>query len=246
MDWHGIAVFAIAYAIMVITPGPGLASFVGQILGHGIKAAPAQALGIYAGDVVWYTLAATGLAALASAFAGVFLFMKWAGAAYLLYLAWKMWRSEARTLDAKADHGPLSQRGLFVSSLMVTLSNPKAIVFYLAVLPAIIDLSRFDVRDYALGLGLIAGILFGILAAYALAAHAARCATAAPHACVQSVKPPPSGAPARGRAATPRARPESVFARVEVDVQAALRRAAPPPPRAPRARRRAAARGPRG
>ena len=81
MDWHGIAVFAIAYALVVISPGPGLASFVGQILGHGIKAAPAQALGIYAGDLVWYTLAATGLAARAHTFAGVVMMMKWQGAA---------------------------------------------------------------------------------------------------------------------------------------------------------------------
>ena len=51
LDWHGIAVFAIAYALVVISPGPGLASFVGQSLGHGIKAAPAQALAHLA--VVW-------------------------------------------------------------------------------------------------------------------------------------------------------------------------------------------------
>jgi threonine/homoserine/homoserine lactone efflux protein len=174
VDWHGIAVFAIAYALVVISPGPGLASFVGQILGHGIKAAPAQALGIYAGDVVWFTLAATGLAALASAFSGIFLMLKWAGAAYLLYLAYKMWRSEPQRLDAVADRGPMSQWTLFVSSLMVTLSNPKAIVFYLAVLPAIVNLGRLSLEDYAIGLTLIAVILFGVLAVYAVAAHAAR------------------------------------------------------------------------
>lgn len=174
MDWHGIVVFAIAYGLVVISPGPGLASFVGQILGHGIKAAPAQALGIYAGDLVWYTLAATGLAALASAFASIFMVMKWLGAAYLLYLAWKMWRSAPQSLDAVADHGPMSQWNLFVSSLMVTLSNPKAIVFYLAVLPAIVDLGHLSLRDYAVGLGLIAVILFAVLGVYAVAAHAAR------------------------------------------------------------------------
>lgn len=174
MDWHGIAVFAIAYALVVISPGPGLASFVGQILGHGIKAAPAQALGIYAGDVVWFTLAATGLAALASAFSGIFMVLKWVGAAYLLYLAFKMWRAEPARLDAVADRGPMSQWNLFVSSLMVTLSNPKAIVFYLAVLPAIVNLGHLSLTDYAIGLSLIAGILFGVLAVYAVAAHAAR------------------------------------------------------------------------
>lgn len=182
MNWHGIAVFAITYAVVVISPGPGLASFVGQILGHGIKAAPALALGVFAGDLVWYTLAATGLAAVAAAFANVFLVIKWLGAAYLLWLAVKMWRSEPKSLDAVADRGPMSHGGLFMSSLMVTLSNPKAIVFYLAVLPAIVDLGHLTVRDYAIGLALIAVILFAILALYAVAAHAARGFFKSPHA----------------------------------------------------------------
>lgn len=182
MDWHGIVVFAIAYGLVVISPGPGLASFVGQILGHGIKAAPAQALGIYAGDLVWYTLAATGLAALANTFAGVFVVMKWLGAAYLLYLAYRMWRTAPQKLDAAADRGPMSHWNLFVSSLMVTLSNPKAIVFYLAVLPAIVDLRHLSLADYAIGLALIAVILFAILGVYAVAAHAARGFFRSPHA----------------------------------------------------------------
>ena len=174
MNWHGILVFAIAYGVVVISPGPGLASFVGQILGHGIKAAPALALGIFAGDMVWYTLAATGLAALAHAFANIFLVLKWVGAAYLVWLAIKMWRSNPQSLDAEAGLGPMSHRSLFMSSLMVTLSNPKAIVFYLAVLPAIVDLGRLTLQDYAIGVALIAVILFSILALYAIAAHAAR------------------------------------------------------------------------
>jgi threonine/homoserine/homoserine lactone efflux protein len=174
MDWHGIVVFTLAYSVAVISPGPGLASFVGQILGHGIKAAPAQALGIYAGDLVWYTLAATGLAALAAAFSGIFLVVKWLGAGYLAYLAWTMWRAKPQSLETAEDRGPMSHVSLLISSLMVTLSNPKAIVFYLAVLPAIINLNRLGIADFAIGLVLIAVILFTILAAYALAAHAAR------------------------------------------------------------------------
>ena len=174
MTWDGILVFSIAYAIVVFVPGPGLAYFVGQVLGHGVKAAPAQALGIYVGDMVWYTLAATGLAALAAAFAGVFIVMKWLGAAYLVWLAYKMWRETPHGLDAVAARGPLSHTQLFTGSLMVTLSNPKAIVFYLAVLPAIIDLGHLTLAGYLIGALLIAVILFAELAIYALAAHAAR------------------------------------------------------------------------
>lgn len=174
MNWDGIVAFAVAYAIVVISPGPGLASFVGQILGHGIKAAPAQALGIYAGDVIWYGLAATGLAALAHGAAGVFVVVKWLGAAYLVYLAWKMWTTKVKSFDAAADHAPMSHRSLFTSCLMVRLSNPKASVFYLAVLPAIVDLSALTPADFALGAAAITVIVFTILAVYAFAAHAAR------------------------------------------------------------------------
>lgn len=174
MELDGVTIFAIAYAIVVVTPGPGLAAFIGQILGHGVKAAPAQALGIYVGDLVWYGLAATGLAALAHAFAEVFLIVKWIGAAYLVWLAYRMWTTEPQSLDAAAANGPLSNRSLFLSSLMVTLSNPKAIVFYLAVLPAIVDLRELTLPGFALGAVLIAVILFVILGLYAVAAHAAR------------------------------------------------------------------------
>ncbi len=139
-----------------------------------MKAAPAQAFGIYAGDLIWYTLAATGLAALAQTFATVFIVVKWLGAAYLIYLAYRMWTSEPERLDAVADRGPLSHKSLFLGSLMVTLSNPKAIVFYLAVLPAIVDLHQLSLAGYTVGAALILVILFAILAAYALAAHAAR------------------------------------------------------------------------
>jgi threonine/homoserine/homoserine lactone efflux protein len=174
MSWDGIAVFAVAYAVVVISPGPGLAFFVGQILGHGIKAAPAQAFGIYVGDLLWYALAAFGLAALAQNFSGVFAVVKWLGVLYLLYLAWKMWTAEVKSFGSGAAPGPLSHRSLFVGSLMVTLSNPKAIVFYLAVLPAVVDLSRLGATDFVIVAALIALILFTGLAVYALAAHAAR------------------------------------------------------------------------
>jgi threonine/homoserine/homoserine lactone efflux protein len=174
MNWDGIAIFALAFAIVVATPGPGVAAFVGEILGHGIKAAPAFAFGIYLADLFWFTLAATGLAALAQAFAGVFLLLKWVGAAYLLYLAIRMWRSAPAHLDAAAARGPLSHRSLVAGGLAVTLSNPKAIVFYLAILPAIVNLHGLTMRGYFTGIVIIASVLFPILAGYAIAANAAR------------------------------------------------------------------------
>jgi len=174
MTADGILVFALAYAIAVISPGPGLASYVGQVLGHGLKAAPAQVLGIYAGDMLWYTLAATGLAALAHTFGTVFTVVKWLGVAYLLYLAFKMWRARPVSFDTTADRRPLSHLQLFVASVLVTLSNPKAIVFYLAVLPAIIDFSKLTLSGYLTGAVIILVILSSIFGVVGIAAHKAR------------------------------------------------------------------------
>ena len=93
------------------------------------------------GDVVWLTFAILGLAALAQAFHEVFLVIKYAGAAYLLYLAYKIWTAPRRDGRDGGDRAEQPAR-LFLGGLAVTLGNPKIIVFYLALLPTILDLTR--------------------------------------------------------------------------------------------------------
>jgi threonine/homoserine/homoserine lactone efflux protein len=100
---------------------------------------------MWLGEALWLTLAVYGLAALAETLHGAFLVVKYLGVAYLLYLARKMWRAPV----AAAGEGPAPQgssprrggRGMFLAGLAVTLGNPKIMVFYLALLPTIIDLA---------------------------------------------------------------------------------------------------------
>ena len=141
MTLAGLLVFAAAYALAVASPGPGIAAVVGQVLGRGIRAAPALVAGILIGDLIWFTCAALGLAALAQAYAGIFLAIKWVGVAYLAFLAWKMWTSPVDALQASADRKDISHVQLFISGLSLTLGNPKAIAFFMALLPAIVDLA---------------------------------------------------------------------------------------------------------
>lgn len=119
-------------------------------------------------------IAATGLALLAQTFAFVFLAVKYAGAAYLLYLAWKLWTAPTRmdgiAVDARAEPRLRS----FLSGLSIALSNPKVIVFFLALLPTVVDLARLDAAGFAEIAGLIVVILSTILTGYALAAAYAR------------------------------------------------------------------------
>jgi threonine/homoserine/homoserine lactone efflux protein len=80
--------------------------------------------GFIVGDLTWFAIAATGLAALARTAATVFVVIKWAGVAYLLYLAWKLWTAPAERVAVQEDRRQHGWRA-FVASLMLTLANPK-------------------------------------------------------------------------------------------------------------------------
>lgn len=173
MDFASLAIFAAAYAIMVATPGPGIAALVARVLGRGTKGAPALIAGYVIGDLFWFTLAALGLAAIANTFATAFLVIKYIGAAYLLYLAYKMWTSPVA--EARADAGADATRGqLFMAGLTVTIGNPKPMVFFLALLPTVVDLEALTPLAFA-ELAVIISIVLAVnLAAYVLLADRAR------------------------------------------------------------------------
>jgi threonine/homoserine/homoserine lactone efflux protein len=174
MTLAGLLVFAAAYALAVASPGPGIAAVVGQVLGRGIWAAPALIAGILLGDLVWFTCAALGLAALAQTYAGVFTVIRWVGVAYLFFLARKMWTSPVHAPEDAPPQAAVSQSQTFLSGLTLTLGNPKAIAFFMALLPAIIDLGHLTFAGFAEVATLIAVILPAVLMGYALFAHAAR------------------------------------------------------------------------
>ena len=90
MTFTSLIIFAAVYFVAVATPGPGVAALVARVLGQGLEGVAPFIAGYFVADMVWLMLAATGLAVVAQTFAGVFVAIKFAGAAYLLYLAWRM------------------------------------------------------------------------------------------------------------------------------------------------------------
>ena len=114
-----------------------------------MNGAVAFTAGVALGDVVWLTVAILGLAVVAQTFQGVFLAIKYAGVAYLLYLAWKLWTAPVESRDVAADTSDVKPVRLFLAGLAVTLGNPKVMVFYLALLPNIIDLHARDAAGLA-------------------------------------------------------------------------------------------------
>jgi threonine/homoserine/homoserine lactone efflux protein len=174
MDLAGLLVFATALFIAAASPGPGIAAIVARVLGRGTQGAVAFSVGLAIGDVVWLTLAIVGLAALAQAFHGVFLVVKWAGAAYLLYIAYKLWTAPAAAQEVAADAKAEHPAKLFLGGLAVTMGNPKVMVFYLALLPTIIDLTRVTLLGYAELVTATLAVLAVVFAAYIGLASRAR------------------------------------------------------------------------
>ena len=159
MDLAGLAVFGTALLVAAASPGPGIAALVARVLGRGPRGAVAFSAGLAVGDVVWLACAVVGLAALAEAFHGLFLAIKYGGVAYLAYLAYRIWTApvEARALAAEtAREHPFR---LFLAGLALTLGNPKVMVFYLALLPTILDLSRVTLWGFAELVGVTLSVL---------------------------------------------------------------------------------------
>jgi threonine/homoserine/homoserine lactone efflux protein len=174
MDLAGLLLFSSALFIAAASPGPGIAAIVARVLGRGPRDAIAFSIGVALGDVVWLTFAILGLAALAQAFHEVFLVIKYAGAAYLLYIAYKIWTAPAVAKDVTAEERAEHPARLLLGGLALTLGNPKTIVFYLALLPTILDLTRITVLGFAELMAATLTVLGVVFAGYIVLAARAR------------------------------------------------------------------------
>jgi threonine/homoserine/homoserine lactone efflux protein len=174
MTIYGFLTFCAVYVLAVATPGPGIAAIVARSLAHGLKGAPAFIAGFVIGDLTWFAIAATGLAALAKTAATLFVAIKWAGVAYLLYLAWKLWTAPAERVEASGQERNQHGWRAFMASLTLTLANPKAILFFLALLPTVIDLGSMNAARFLEISAAIVVLQPCVLGTYALLAAKAR------------------------------------------------------------------------
>ena len=169
-----LLIFAGVYFVAVATPGPGIAALVGRVLGHGLKGVAPFIAGFAVGDLFWLAVAATGLAVLAHEFATLFVVVKFAGAAYLVYVAWGLARTPA-VLDSDAVSVALATGWrAFLGGLSLTLGNPKVIVFFLSIVPLVVDLDAVDAVSFAEMAATCVVVITATLGAYALAADRAR------------------------------------------------------------------------
>jgi threonine/homoserine/homoserine lactone efflux protein len=172
LDLSALAAFAAALALAAGSPGPSIAALVARVLSRGPGAVLPFLAAMWIGEAIWLACAVFGLAMLAETFHAAFTVLKWLGIGYLGYLAWKMWHAP---VGAAPDlPAPGSAWRLFGAGLAVTLGNPKIMVFYLALLPAILDLRAVTLLGWAELTAVMAIVLVAVDLAWVLAAAHAR------------------------------------------------------------------------
>ena len=152
-DFNTLGAFAIAAFLLNIAPGPDMLYVMGRSIGQGKRAGVISALGIFVGCLVHISAAAFGLAAVLHSSPSAFNMVRYAGAAYLLYLGVRILlrKSSFETLDTEA--APLNQ--IFAQGVITNVLNPKVALFFLAFLPQFIQPQRGPVALQIFILGML-------------------------------------------------------------------------------------------
>jgi threonine/homoserine/homoserine lactone efflux protein len=170
---HWLA-FAAASALLLAIPGPTVLLVVSYALGHGRRTAWATTLGVALGDFTSMSASLLGLGVILGASAALFTTLKWVGAAYLVYLGIKLWRTPVSVAAERTEPVRHGATRIFLHAYTVTTLNPKSIIFFVAFLP------QFIVPSEPLGPQIVTlestFVILGAMnaLAYALLAAAAR------------------------------------------------------------------------
>jgi threonine/homoserine/homoserine lactone efflux protein len=173
MTTAAILGFILAMFILAASPGPGVFATVAHSLTSGSGATVPLILGIVLGDICYLLFAVFGLAFVAQSMGMVFTIIKLLGGVYLVFLGFSIWRSEP-TLQSTQTVPATASWYTFASGLLISLSNPKVILFYCAFLPTFVDLTSLGNKDVLLIILLVSLVLSTVLFAYSLAAGQTR------------------------------------------------------------------------
>jgi threonine/homoserine/homoserine lactone efflux protein len=174
MDPFALLLFSSALILNAGTPGPSIAALVSRVITRGWHDVAPFVAAMWLGEVIWLTLAMAGLSALAETFNTAFVVLKYLGVAYLLWLAWRMWTEPVST-EGEALPDTSSRWSMFAAGMALTLGNPKIMVFYVALLPTLIDLTSASIGMWAVvACVTVASLAFVDLAWIAAAHHARR------------------------------------------------------------------------
>ena len=151
---NDVLIFAAACLLMVLTPGPNMIYLISRSICQGRKAGVTSLLGVVAGFFVHMFAAAVGLTAVFLAVPMSYETLKWAGALYLLWMAWQAVKPGARSAFEAQELVPDSSSKLVLMGFMTSVLNPKVAMFYLSVFPQFISPEHGSMFTQSLVLGL--------------------------------------------------------------------------------------------
>lgn len=150
MELQSYLIFLLTTLIVVLSPGAAAIWVASQGAGNGLKRAAFGVFGIAFANVIYFALSATGIAALLIASNFVFSVIKWVGVGYLVYLGGTAIFSKSGGINVTAGGAQKARAALFTQGFIVELANPKALLYFAAILPQFLDLSRAILPQIAL------------------------------------------------------------------------------------------------
>ena len=131
--------FAAATAALILIPGPVVSLVVANAIAHGARTGLATVAGASAGTAVLIAGGAIGLTTMLAFLSDIFVWVRWAGVAYLAYLGLKHWRAMIRAVRAEEPATAPAARGVFWQGALIGVTNPKTVLFYVAFFPQFLD-----------------------------------------------------------------------------------------------------------
>ncbi|MEZ8947975.1 LysE family translocator [Vibrio sp. 10N.247.311.18] len=153
MSLESAITFFIAMFVFGITPGPGVFAILARAMVQGWRKCVTLSLGMICSDLIYLALACFGLATIAENWSIAFEVIRYVGAAYLIYLGYKMFKSLPEvqgSAELAAKQSQKSELASFAQGFLISASNPKVILFYISFLPTFIDLTVLRSQDIVL------------------------------------------------------------------------------------------------
>ncbi len=150
VGWFDLLLYSGALLILFLTPGPVWLALMARSVSGGFQAAWPLALGVSIGDIVWPLLAILGLSWIVAEVDGFMTFLKWVAWGVFLLMGWQVIRTADKAISSDSR---LTRPGMwagFIAGVVAILGNPKAILFYMGVLPGFFDLTAVGGPDIAL------------------------------------------------------------------------------------------------
>lgn len=147
MDASALSAFAIAFFVFAASPGPDNMTIVARTVSHGAPSGIVYGLGTLVGILIYLGLAAFGLSLIAQEMGILMTVIRYAGAAYLIYMAYRLWTDDPVVPQVREAQSRADLVKVFATAVALNLGNPKMPLFYLALLPGFVG-TNFGWSDY--------------------------------------------------------------------------------------------------